>query len=76
MTEIETLHQLLARYLPDYALVPRAALRDPQRVHLLHLEAVARAEHGLRDWEPVPAHLVPTPLMDEMLSDQDERDLQ
>jgi hypothetical protein len=72
MTEIETLNRLLARYLPEYALVPRSALLDPQRVHLLHLEAIARAKHGLQDWEPVPAHLAPTPLLDEILGDRDE----
>ncbi len=41
---------------------------DVQRQHLLQLEKLARVRHGLSDDEPVPLHLLPTPLADEILS--------
>jgi hypothetical protein len=67
MSEIEQLHRLLTKHLPEYALVQREALLDPERIHLLHLEALARARHRIPDWEPVPAHLISTPLRDALL---------
>lgn len=39
---------------------------DAQRQHLLQLEKLARIRHGLTEHQPVPLHLLPTPLFDEI----------